>query len=77
MCFSRSEFLSHFERMHLAFKGTGYLAFATGYNTRKYEAKTIYAYCMGNTYRHPIKQRLASPFTVLGTLLKRSGTSLE
>jgi hypothetical protein len=62
MRYSRSEFMTHFERMHQELEGTAYLGFATGYSTRMYEAKTIYAYCMANTHANPASERLANPF---------------
>jgi hypothetical protein len=62
MRYFRGEFMTHFERMHQELKGTAYLGFATGYGTRMYEAKTIYAYCMANTYANPAGERSASPF---------------
>jgi hypothetical protein len=34
--FTRSEFVAHFEEVHLPFEGTAYLGFATGYSTRMY-----------------------------------------
>jgi hypothetical protein len=36
MRFTRSEFMTHYKRMHQAFEGTAYLGFATGYGTRMY-----------------------------------------
>jgi hypothetical protein len=62
MKFTRGEFMTHFERMHQAFEGTAYLGFATGYSTRMYEAKTIYAYCMANAHMNPADERSATPF---------------
>jgi hypothetical protein len=60
--YSRGEFMTHFERMHQELEGTAYLGFATGYGTRMYEAKTIYAYCMANIHANPAGERSASPF---------------
>jgi hypothetical protein len=62
MRYSRDEFMTHFERMHQELEGTAYLGFATGYGTRMYEAKTIYAYCMANIHASPAGERSASPF---------------
>jgi hypothetical protein len=62
MRYSRGEFMTHFERMHQELEGTAYLGFATGYSTRMYEAKTIYAYCMANTHANPAGKRSANPF---------------
>jgi hypothetical protein len=62
MRYSRGEFMTLFKRMHQELEGTAYLGFATGYGTRMYEAKTIYAYCMANIHANPAGERSASPF---------------
>jgi hypothetical protein len=62
MRYSRGEFMTHFERMHQELEGTAYLGFATGYGSRMYEAKTIYAYCMANIHANPAGEKSASPF---------------
>jgi hypothetical protein len=62
MRYTRGKFMTHFKRMHQELEGTAYLGFATGYSTRMYEAKTIYAYCMANVHANPTNERSASPF---------------
>jgi hypothetical protein len=60
--YSRSKFKDHFERRHQHLESATYQGFATGYNTRMYEAMQIHTLCSGNNNKGLVNQRSASPF---------------
>jgi hypothetical protein len=57
-----TEFKAHYEKRHQHFEGTAYQGFATGYNTRMYEATQIYILASAYDCKDLADQRNAYPF---------------